>query len=95
MFFGDLVLGYFWHVTDFHLDTNFTVGTEAEGGDKDYFIGDYAYEICWKKAAGIYGDYNCDSPKFLIKSAISFIKTKSVGLNVKFVVWTGYSARGL
>ena len=46
-------LGYFWHITDFHLDTNFSSNDNGKLNDqREYFIGDYAYDVCWGKAQG-------------------------------------------
>ena len=47
------ILGYFWHITDFHLDTNFSSNDNGKLNDqREYFIGDYAYDVCWGKAQG-------------------------------------------
>jgi len=85
-------IGYFWHITDFHLDTNFSSNDNGKqlNDQRDYFIGDYAYDVCWGKAQGKFGDYNCDSSEELVKSATQFIKQYSEGLsNVPFILWTG------
>ena len=48
-----MYLGYFWHITDFHLDTNFSSNGNGKLNDqREYFIGDYAYDVCWGKAQG-------------------------------------------
>ena len=93
--------GYFWHVTDFHLDTNYsTTGAKGqilrdeESLGREYFLGDYKYDTCWGRAQGQFGDYNCDSPMKLIKSAVNFVKNHSETItdgDVKFVIWTGYA----
>ena len=83
-------IGYFWHVTDFHLDKNYSMTVKQKSSGKEYFLGDYAYEICWGKAGGKYGDYNCDASEELVKSAVDFVKAKSESLqNVSFILWTG------
>ena len=56
-------LGYFWHITDFHLDTNFSSNDNGKqlNDQREYFIGDYAYDVCWGKAQGtvyILGQYS-------------------------------------
>ena len=49
-----IFVGYFWHITDFHLDTNFSSNDHGKLNDqREYFIGDYAYDVCWGKAQGI------------------------------------------
>ena len=86
-------LAYFWHVTDFHLDVNFTAAPDSIYEANDYFIGNYSYETCWGNASGIFGDYNCDASENLVISAIDFIKTHSENVlnpeDVSFVLWTG------
>ena len=83
-------IGHFWHVTDFHLDSNYSTGSVSKIKSRDYFLGDYAYDICWGKAEGKYGDFNCDASKELVQSAASFIKEKSQDLqDVQFIIWTG------
>ena len=90
------LLAYFWHVTDFHLDVNFTVAPDLIYETNDYFIGNYSYETCWGNASGIFGDYNCDASENLVISAIDFIKTHSENVlnpeDVSFVLWTGYAS---
>ena len=94
MIFVILLLAYFWHVTDFHLDVNFTVAPDSIYEANDYFIGNYSYETCWGNASGIFGDYNCDASENLVISAIDFVKTHSENVlnpeDVSFVLWTGY-----
>ena len=34
-----ILLGYFWHISDFHLDTRY--GNNTRGHDKEYFLGGY------------------------------------------------------
>ena len=75
-------------MTDFHLDLNFS--TTAENSERNYFLGDYPYEICWGNATGEFGDYRCDSSEKLVQSAADFIRnhSKDIG-NVDFIIWTG------
>ena len=78
-------------MTDFHLDLNFSTTSENSFDDKIYYLGDYAYDICWGNATGEFGDYNCDSPVRLVQSAVDFIKNHSKTMeNVDFIIWTGY-----
>ncbi|CAB3367620.1 Hypothetical predicted protein [Cloeon dipterum] len=78
--------GYFWHITDIHYDVNYTS------------LGDPT-KMCWlirpnngggvvRRQPGQFGDYNCDSPWSLVKSAADFMKKKH-GDNIEFVLWTG------
>lgn len=91
-------IGYFWHISDLHLDVNFTVQNEIINNipqpikNRDYYLGEYDYETCWEKGgSGKFGDYNCDSSLELVKSAMNFVKTHSgkLGSDVKFILWTG------
>ncbi|XP_054258449.1 acid sphingomyelinase-like phosphodiesterase 3b [Macrosteles quadrilineatus] len=71
-------IGYFWHITDIHLDTHYH---------------SYKDNNCWRGGTsrltlGKYGDYNCDSPWPLIESAVLAMKAKH-GENIEFVLWTG------
>ncbi|XP_059473805.1 acid sphingomyelinase-like phosphodiesterase 3a [Neocloeon triangulifer] len=78
-------IGYFWHITDMHYDVNYTT------------LGDTS-KMCWlgrqtnggvrRLQPGPFGDYSCDSPWALVKSAADFMKKKH-GDNIEFVLWTG------
>ncbi|XP_067644628.1 uncharacterized protein [Eurosta solidaginis] len=78
-------IGYFWHITDLHLDTFYSTQ------------GDVMHS-CWRidgqsasasiRTPGRYGDYFCDSPWSLIESAAKAMKSRQ-GDNVEFVLWTG------
>jgi len=82
-------IGYFWHISDFHLDTRY--GNNTRGHDKEYFLGGYD-EGCWTEQRGVFGDYNCDSPLALIESATGFMKeyqNNNQDKDIDFIVWTG------
>jgi len=82
-------IGYFWHISDFHLDTRY--GNKTSGQDREYFLGGYD-EGCWTEERGVFGDYNCDSPLALIESATSFMKdyqNSNQDKDIQFIVWTG------
>ncbi|XP_047472871.1 acid sphingomyelinase-like phosphodiesterase 3b [Penaeus chinensis] len=75
-------LGTFWHVSDFHLDVNYTAGD----GD--------VTKMCWKKAGGYdgaqpgtFGDYECDAPLALVESAVDAMER--IHPNPDFIMWTG------
>uniref|UniRef100_W8BNI4 Acid sphingomyelinase-like phosphodiesterase 3b n=1 Tax=Ceratitis capitata TaxID=7213 RepID=W8BNI4_CERCA len=78
-------IGYFWHITDLHLDTFYSTQ------------GDVMHS-CWRidgqspsspiRSPGRFGDYFCDSPWSLIESAARAMKSRQ-GDNVEFVLWTG------
>ncbi|KAM4871807.1 acid sphingomyelinase-like phosphodiesterase 3b [Thomomys bottae] len=72
--------GKFWHISDLHLDPNYTV-------TKDPF------RVCPSAGsqpvpnAGPWGDYLCDSPWILINSSIYAMK--EIEPNPDFILWTG------
>lgn len=75
-------LGTFWHVSDFHLDVNYTAGD-----------GDIT-KMCWKKTGGSneaqpgrFGDYECDAPLDLVESAVDAMRR--IHPNPDFIMWTG------
>ncbi|XP_030081449.1 acid sphingomyelinase-like phosphodiesterase 3b [Drosophila hydei] len=86
-------IGYFWHISDLHLDTFYSTQGDI-------------YKSCWQlshtaasssssvrqqtatEAPGPFGHYNCDSPWSLVESAVKTMKAKQ-GDNVEFVLWTG------
>ena len=70
--------GFFWHVTDMHLDPTYTSDSPAgscgeKGGDQD----------SW----GDFGDYLCDAPWFLINSSVYAMR--QLHPDVDFLIWTG------
>ncbi|XP_055910326.1 uncharacterized protein LOC129944716 [Eupeodes corollae] len=77
-------IGYFWHITDLHLDTIYSTQGDV-------------LRSCWRmdrqtsssgRTPGRFGDYLCDSPWSLIESAALAMKSRQ-GDNVEFVLWTG------
>ncbi|XP_052775676.1 acid sphingomyelinase-like phosphodiesterase 3b [Mya arenaria] len=74
-------VGYFWHVTDFHYDANYSAA-----GDPTNMChqGNGSHDN-----VGTYGNYMCDSPWNLITSAIqAMYKIKP---DPDFIIWTGDS----
>uniref|UniRef100_A0A803JI54 Uncharacterized protein n=1 Tax=Xenopus tropicalis TaxID=8364 RepID=A0A803JI54_XENTR len=74
-------LGYFWHLTDLHLDPNYSVTSDPRKvcpSAGDQLVPD----------AGQWGNYLCDSPRILINSSINAMK--SILPNPDFILWTGY-----
>ena len=71
-------MGYFWHVTDLHLDP--TYDTESTAGS----CGDPPDgQDSW----GEFGDYLCDSPWMLINSSVHAMR--EIRSDVDFLIWTG------
>ncbi|XP_045581283.2 acid sphingomyelinase-like phosphodiesterase 3b isoform X1 [Procambarus clarkii] len=79
-------IGTFWQVTDFHYDVNYTTTGSSSN-------------MCWDKAKvdlglgadgslpGKFGDYECDAPLELVKSAINAMVERQP--RPDFVLWTG------
>lgn len=79
-------IGTFWHVSDFHLDPNYTVTGVTDN-------------MCWDRervrrqsrgearAPGEFGDYECDAPLALVKSAVAAMANFQP--NPDFILWTG------
>ncbi|XP_063810634.1 acid sphingomyelinase-like phosphodiesterase 3b isoform X1 [Pseudophryne corroboree] len=72
--------GYFWHLTDLHLDPNYTVTSDP--GKVCPSAGDQPVTN-----AGKWGNYLCDSPGALINSSIYAMK--SILPDPDFILWTG------
>ncbi|XP_077528305.1 acid sphingomyelinase-like phosphodiesterase 3b [Haemaphysalis longicornis] len=67
--------GYFWHVTDFHLDYNYPErGSHRDNGTV-------------RDGLGPYGDISRDSPRLLVESTVEAMKR--IEPAVDFVLWTG------
>jgi sphingomyelin phosphodiesterase len=76
--------GTFVHISDIHLDELYTTGSNTQCGEP----------LCCRAAngpgsgnnsAGLYGDYNCDTPEILLTSVIEFIQK----LAPDFIIYTG------
>lgn len=72
--------GKFWHISDLHLDPNYTVSKDP-------------LQVCPSAGsqpvpnAGPWGDYLCDSPWVLINSSIYAMK--EIEPQPDFILWTG------
>lgn len=74
-----MIVGYFWQVTDFHYDANYSINGNPNsmchlGGSSNY-------------SNSIYGNYLCDSPMALVISAINAMK--KIHSDPDFILWTG------
>ncbi|XP_077495098.1 acid sphingomyelinase-like phosphodiesterase 3b [Amblyomma americanum] len=72
-------VGYFWHVTDFHVDREYSANGST---DLSCHLGGNGAED-----VGPYGDYLCDAPELLARSAIEAMQR--IKPSVDFVLWTG------
>ncbi|XP_075526825.1 acid sphingomyelinase-like phosphodiesterase 3b [Dermacentor variabilis] len=74
-------IGYFWHVTDFHVDKEYSAGgsrvLSCHRGANDSVVDN----------TGPYGDFLCDAPVLLAQSAVEAME--QIKAEVDFVLWTG------
>lgn len=68
--------GYFWHISDLHLDPNYW---ERDGSCRK---GKRSNEL------GQFGDHSCDAPWALLQSAVQMMNQEH-GDNLMFILWTG------
>ncbi|XP_031639378.1 acid sphingomyelinase-like phosphodiesterase 3b isoform X2 [Contarinia nasturtii] len=91
----DAKIGYFWHITDLHLDT--TYSTKGDVTKNCWHMDQHHQTNSVNSKPGRFGDYMCDSPWSLLESATQAMKSRQ-GDNVEFVLWTGdaltHSMRG-
>jgi len=72
--------GKFWHMTDIHLDTLYSAA-----GDR----ADFCRNSSFGSSAMDSGDYQCDSPLLLLKSAVRAMSQFEP--DPEFILWTGDS----
>ena len=75
-----LLSGYFWQVSDFHYDANYSVN-----GDPNKMCHKSSHNST--KNIGNYGNYLCDAPWKLITSAIEAMYR--IHPNPDSILWTG------
>ncbi|XP_070501702.1 acid sphingomyelinase-like phosphodiesterase 3b [Chironomus tepperi] len=80
---ADAKIGYFWHITDLHFDSQYS--TKGDISRSCWYLEHHQSN---SRAPGFYGDYQCDSPWSLLETAAKAMKEKQ-GDNVEFVLWTG------
>ncbi|EAW07701.1 endopolyphosphatase [Aspergillus clavatus NRRL 1] len=80
--------GRFLHITDFHPDPHYKVGSSSEDGDPCHRGKDRTGSTGYFGAAGS----DCDSPFSLVNETFSWIE-KNLKDSIDFVIWTGDSAR--
>ena len=83
-------IGKFLHITDIHIDSQYTVGSPATCFLGSTGLGccrDYDIPISPYRKAGIWGDYNCDTPIDLVEGALSWLNRTNSDLD--FILWTG------
>lgn len=79
---GEGDVGYFWHVTDIHYDPEY-----SQMGSAKSMCHHLANQSLNYGEVGHYGDFRCDCPMALLKSAIDAMVR--VRPDPDFVLWTG------
>ncbi|XP_075525884.1 acid sphingomyelinase-like phosphodiesterase 3b [Dermacentor variabilis] len=74
-------IGYFWHVTDFHVDKDYSTR-----GSRDLSCHRDVNQTTLDDI-GAYGDFLCDAPKLLAQSAVEAMER--IHPTTDFVLWTG------
>lgn len=83
-------IGKFLHITDIHVDLQYEIGSPATCFLESTGLRccrSYNIPISPYRKAGVWGDYNCDTPINLIEGALSWINRTNLDLD--FIVWTG------
>ncbi|XP_050536756.1 acid sphingomyelinase-like phosphodiesterase 3a [Daktulosphaira vitifoliae] len=88
-------IGYFWHITDIQYDANYVTATDDYAKNCKQSSDDLELMIAVERrrptnSRGTLGDYACDSPWSLVKSAVRAMKEKH-GDNIEFILWSGDS----
>ncbi|KAI5733061.1 hypothetical protein M8J76_007171 [Diaphorina citri] len=79
---GQTLWRHFWHITDIHLDLDYTVGGDTKRNCRRSSTSGHNF-----RPAARYGDYNCDSPWELVRSAVRTMEEKHG--EIEFILWTG------
>ncbi|GLV41065.1 uncharacterized protein CBL_04589 [Carabus blaptoides fortunei] len=80
---------YFWHITDIHYDSMFSVNGDIRKGCGRFEYDGGSGARGNRRPSGRYGDYSCDAPWDLIESAATAMQLRQ-GDNIEFVLWTGF-----
>ncbi|GFY44530.1 acid sphingomyelinase-like phosphodiesterase 3b [Trichonephila inaurata madagascariensis] len=75
--------GYFWHITDTHVDQNYS----RTGNVKDMCHEDANPTQNNVSDNGLYGNFYCDAPQYLVNVTIAAMK--EIHSNPDFIIWTG------
>ncbi|KAH7975364.1 hypothetical protein HPB52_000625 [Rhipicephalus sanguineus] len=76
-----MLVRYFWHVTDFHVDKDYT--TRGSRDQACHLVANHTI----LDDIGAYGDFLCDAPKLLAQSAVEAMER--IHPSTDFVLWTG------
>ncbi|XP_055937861.1 acid sphingomyelinase-like phosphodiesterase 3b [Argiope bruennichi] len=79
-------IGYFWHITDTHVDQNY-----SRTGNVQNLCHEDLNSLQSKANSildnGLYGNFLCDSPQYLINATI--LSMKQIHPTPDFIIWTG------
>ncbi|GBM41306.1 Acid sphingomyelinase-like phosphodiesterase 3b, partial [Araneus ventricosus] len=83
---SDRISGYFWHITDTHVDQNYSrTGNAQNMCHEDLNISESKANNVSDN--GLYGNYLCDSPQYLINATV--LSMKYIQSTPDFIIWTG------
>ncbi|GFU23824.1 acid sphingomyelinase-like phosphodiesterase 3b [Nephila pilipes] len=74
--------GYFWHITDTHVDQNY-----SRTGNVNDMCHDDSIQNSHVLDNGLYGNFRCDAPQYLVNVTIAAMK--EIHSNPDFIIWTG------
>ncbi|CAN8026328.1 unnamed protein product, partial [Ixodes persulcatus] len=77
--------GFFWHVSDFHFDKDYTTH-----GVREAMCHSTPNQLS-SDDIGPYGDFKCDAPRLLVESAVAAMRR--IEPDPDFVLWTGAAPR--
>ena len=75
------IAGFFWQVTDFHYDANY-----SHTGDPAHMC-HQSSQLTFRTNIGNYGNYLCDAPWQLVTAAINGMHR--INADPDFIIWTG------
>ncbi|KAL1438748.1 hypothetical protein MTO96_047677 [Rhipicephalus appendiculatus] len=80
-------IGYFWHVSDFHVDRQYEAG-----GSRDLYCHRDANDSTVDNT-GPYGDFLCDTPELLARSAVEAMERIKPEVDFCTLDWRQCGAR--
>eukprot|EP00128_Syssomonas_multiformis_P007149 Colp12_sorted_trinity150504_noHs@27357 len=75
--------GYFWHLTDVHINPHYKVGVPTSGNCRN----ESKFRLYSDTLSQRFGSYQCDIPQVLLDSAFHHMATE--GPQPDFIIWTG------
>ena len=80
--------GRILHLSDFHFDVQYTAGARTDCGTDLCCRAEDGKGTNASNTAGVYGDYNCDSPALLVSTLLDYLNA-SLTPRPDFILYTG------